>query len=319
MRKRSTYCASVFLDIQQAFDKVWHVGLLCKVKTCLPHSYYLLIKNYLTDRFYQVKEENSTSKFFDIKAGVPQGSVLGPLLYTVYTADLPVVNNITTATFADDTAILASDKNPHAASEQLQKGLDKISDWLRAWRIKTSATKSVQVTFTLRKGDCPPVQLNGATLPHQDSVRYLGLHLDRKLNWRKHIKAKRDEMNIRFRKLYWMIGRNSKLFLDNKLLIYKCILKPIWTYGIQLWGSACNSNILILQRIQNVILRSISNAHWFITNNEIHDALEMKTVKEEIESAIDVYRGKLDKHPNILANQLMTRNYTKRLKRKDIL
>lgn len=313
------YCSSVFLDIQQAFDKVWHKGLLCKIKNSLPHSYYLLLKSYLTDRLFQVKEADSTSIFQQIDAGVPQGSVLGPVLYTIYTSDLPEEENVTTATFADDTAILASDKKPVLATQKLQTSLNKIANWLQKWRIKASASKSVHVTFTLRQGNCPPAHLGNDTLPHQDSVRYLGLHLDRRLTWRHHIKTKRQELKLRYTRLSWILGRNSKLSTDNKLLIYKSILKPVWMYGIQLWGSACDSNIIIIQRMQNMILRNLSNVPWYITNAEIHHHLGMSTVKEESHNTTETYKGKLERHPNKLATKLTTRSYIKRLKRKDIL
>jgi hypothetical protein len=278
-----------------------------------------LFKSYLSDRLFQVKEADETSKILEIKAGVPQGSVLGPVLYTIYTADLPQTDYITSATFADDTAILASNKDPSIATHQLQNGLDSITKWLQKWRIKASASKSVQVTFTLRRGNCPPVTLENAILPHHDHVRYLGLHLDRRLTWNHHIKTKREELRFQFREYYWLLGRNSKLSTDNKLLIYKSILKPVWMYGIQLWGSASNSNILILQRMQNNILRSICNAPWFTTNSEIHKYLEIDTVKEEILCSTKVYKERLKRHPNELAVKLTTRDYGKRLKRKDII
>jgi hypothetical protein len=72
-------------------------------------------------------------------------------------------------------------------------------------------------------------------LPQKD-INYLGLHLDRRLTWHKHIFAKRKQLGITLIKMYWLLGRKSKLSTSNKLLIYKTILKPVWTYGIQLWG-----------------------------------------------------------------------------------
>lgn len=312
------YCSAVFLDIQQAFDKVWHKGLLSKIKTLLPHSFYMLMVSYLSDRMFQVREEEDTSEIHTITAGVPQGSVLGPVLYTMYTADLPETPDVTTATFADDTALLASSTNPVNASAVLQTSLDKIDDWLNKWRIKASVAKSVHITFTLRKGNCPPLLMGNSILPHSDSVKYLGLHLDRRLTWNKHIKTKRDEVNIRFRRMYWLMARNSKLSVDNKLLIYKAILKPVWMYGIQLWGSACNSSISIMQRLQNGILRTLSDAPWFITNTEIHEALAMKTVRDEIKLSTNTYKNRLSNHPNELATDLINISYHKRLKRHDI-
>lgn len=313
--ERKEYCSSAFLDIQQAFDRVWHEGLLSKLKNVLPHSFHPLLSSYLTDRIFQVAESGETSNFYRIQAGVPQGSVLGPVLYTIFTADLPRVPGVTTATFADDTALLASDVNPQRASLTLQRGLDEISKWLCEWKIKASATKSAHVTFTLRKGDCPPVQLGGSTLPHKNEVRYLGLHLDRRLTWKEHIRNKRDELNIKFKTLLWLLGRNSKLSTDNKLLIYKAVLKPVWLYGIQLWGSASNSNISVLQRSQNAILRTIANGPWFTTNNEIHEELDMNTVKEEIRLVSSRYHQRLKVHPNELATILANPRSAKRLKR----
>lgn len=317
--ERKEYCSAAFLDIKQAFDRVWHKGLLCKIKSFLPHTYFGIIKSYLSDRMFQIKEGNCTSSFHSILAGVPQGSVLGPMLYTIYTCDLPQREDVVVATFADDTAILARSKCPNEASMKLQSSLCEIDMWLTKWRIEASAAKSVHVTFTLRKGNCPPVSIRYNQLPQSGSARYLGLYLDRRLTWKNHIQVKRDEINIRFRKLSWLLGRNSKLSLDNKLLIYKSILKPIWTYGIQLWGTACDSSIGIIQRAQNYILKQISNSPWFIRVAELHECLDVNTVKQEISSSCANYKTRLSNHPNQLAVQLTIPEAVRRLKRRQVL
>lgn len=317
--EKKEYCSSAFLDIKQAFDKVWHKGLLFKIKSILPHTFYRILESYLSDRLFQVREGDCTSNFYEIHAGVPQGSVLGPVLYTLYTYDLPQTPGVTVATYADDTALLCSDASAAQASRVLQTGLNKIEEWLGKWRIAANVSKSVHVTFTLRRENCSPVTLNGAQLSHRDTVKYLGMYLDRRLTWQKHIKTKREEINLKYKGLYWLTGRNSKLAIDNKLLIYNFIIKPIWTYGIQLWGSASASNIMIIQRVQNYILKHISNAPWFIKTSEIHENLHMPTVKEEIAKHGESYKSRLEKHPNPLAGQLTIPETIRRLKkRRDI-
>jgi len=108
------YSNAVFIDMQQAFDKVWHVGLLCKIKTLLPAPYFCILKSYLEGRQFKITVRNSYSSIYPMRAGVPQGSVLGSLLYTLYTADIPCPsfehteepNKALIATYADDIAVV---------------------------------------------------------------------------------------------------------------------------------------------------------------------------------------------------------------------
>ena len=105
-----------------------------------------------------------------------------------------------------------------------------------------------------------PVTINNQKVPYTNTAKYLGMTLDAKLRWKAHVKKKRQELDLRYKKMYWLIGRNSSLSLHNKLIIYKQILKPVWTYGIQLWGCTKQSNINIIQRFQNKVLRHMVNA-----------------------------------------------------------
>ncbi|CAB3261126.1 unnamed protein product [Arctia plantaginis] len=148
-----------------------------------------------------------------------------------------------------------------------------------------SAAKSIHITFSLRREDCPPVKLGDEILPQKNVVKYLGMHIDRRLTWREHIKTKRDQAKRKLKDMHWLIGRQWSLSLENKLLIYKSILKPIWTYGIALWGSASHSNIEILQRFQNKALKNLSGAPWYTRNTEVHEYLQLPTVKEVIEKS----------------------------------
>lgn len=315
--ENNRYCSAVFLDISQAFDKVWHKGLLCKLKQNLPTNYYIILESYINNRNFQVKHDNEYTSIQQILAGVPQGSVLGPILYLIFTADLPTDTNITTATFADDTAILASNKNPKIASEILQNNLNKVQQWMTKWRMKINENKSLHLTFTTRRETCPTVYFNGKGIPQGVEVKYLGMYLDRRLNWKKHIFTKRKQLGHKLRNMYWMLGRKSKLSTENKILIYKSILKPVWTYGLELWGTAAHSNIEIIQRFQSKILRTILGVPWFITNEAIHQDAGLTYVKDDIKSCAKRHTEKLKVHSNVFAKSLVNKPHTvRRLKRK---
>ena len=168
---------------------------------------------------------------------------------------------------------------------------------VKKWRMKANETKSVQVTFTLKRKTCPPVQLNDKQLTQTDDVKYLGIHLDRKLTWRKHITAKRKQLDLKLRNLYWLTGRKSQLSLANKLLVYKVILKPIWTCGVQLWGTASTSNLEILERFQSKVLRIITGAPWYVPNTVLKSDLQVPTVRQEVKNYSATYRQRLDDIP----------------------
>jgi hypothetical protein len=150
------YCSAAFLDI----NTVWHNGLLYKLRLSFPLNYFLILKSYLHSRHFLVKVETEYTELSSFNACVPQGSVLWSLLYLLYTADLPTSPESTTATFAEDTAVVAMDSDPAIASQKLQTNLLAIQNWLKKWRMKANGSKSIHVTFTTRREMCPPVHIN---------------------------------------------------------------------------------------------------------------------------------------------------------------
>ena len=114
---RQKYCTGVFLDIAAVFDKVWHSGLLFKLKKFLPINYYIFIKSYLNNKQFMVRHGETISSPERIQAGVPQGSVLGPILDLLFTSDLPTPKRVIIGTFADDTAVLSTASHPQLARQ----------------------------------------------------------------------------------------------------------------------------------------------------------------------------------------------------------
>jgi len=120
------YCTAAFLYISQSFDKVWHQGLLCKIKAISPNHICNVLQSYLHNRYFLIRYREAYTTLHSVSSGVPQGSVLGSLLYLLYTAVLPVTPNTENATFADDTAVLALHANPEIATHLLQTALSDI-------------------------------------------------------------------------------------------------------------------------------------------------------------------------------------------------
>jgi hypothetical protein len=318
--ERKLYAAGIFLDVSQAFDRVWHQGLLFKLKSLLPHSYYLIIKSFLSDRFFTIKQGSSFSSIRPILAGVPQGAVLSPLLYSIYTADFPVVPNHLIATFADDTAILTNDVDSNIVSLNLQNYLNVIERWCKIWKVKLNNTKSQYVTFTLRRQTCPPVYYNNEPIPQTNTVKYLGLTLDRRLTWNPHTRLKRISLDKRLKTLYYLLHRKSSLPMNQKLKIYSYLIRPIWTYGSQIYGSAKVSNINRIQTFQSKFLRLITNSPSYVRNSVLHRDLNTNTVYATIKHLYNRFHYKLHGHKNLeirnLSSPHLPHNPPRRLKRR---
>ena len=122
------------------------------------------------------------------------------------------------------------------------------------------------MTFTLKKGKCPQLLLNSKALPQATDIKYLGLDLAQRLTWQQHIVIKSNQLSLKLRELYWLIDKSSKKCLDCKLMFYKTIIKPVWTYGTQIWRVAVKSNIQIIQRFQKMGLRRFTESilTWII-------------------------------------------------------
>jgi len=145
-KNRST--GAVFLDIEKAFDRVWHTGLIHKlIEYKIPDSLILLLNSYLSNRtfFVQVEDKKSTSR--PIKAGVPQGSILGPYLFSIFMNDIPKHQDTNIALYADDTVVYASSTKPRQSIIYVQRHMELLQDWFTKWKIKVNVTKCESIVF----------------------------------------------------------------------------------------------------------------------------------------------------------------------------
>jgi hypothetical protein len=301
--ERKHYAAGVFFDVSQAFDRVWLDGLQSKLRF-LPTAYYLILQSFLTERFFSVSQGVAQSEPRPLLAGVPQGSVLSPLLYNIYTADIPSIPETILASFADDTVILSSADDPAHVSLNLQHHITQLESWFTNWRIKINETKTHHVLFTLRTKSCPSVFMYGVPLAQSNKVRYLGLNIDKRLTWNDHVDIKRKVLDGRRKQLFSLLSKRSRLPLRLKLTIYKQLLAPTWMYGSQIYGSAKPTVLAKLQRFQNKYLRLITDAPFYVSNLTLHTDLRIPYVTEVIRRQYGRFKDKLRDNNNELIRDL---------------
>ena len=181
----------VFCDISKAFDRVWHTGLLSKLsRVGITGELLKWFQNYLSNRQQRVVINGQASEWGDIMAGVPQGSVLGPLLFLVYINDLTFqVQSSEVRLFADDTVLYIIIDNPVDSADALNEDLQRLSSWAKEWIVKFSPpkTKSLLITKKRCNDPVPPLLLDGLAFEEVQSHKHLGVTISKDLNWREHI------------------------------------------------------------------------------------------------------------------------------------
>jgi len=272
------------LDIAKAFDRVWHDGLFYKLKCVnIPKYILCILKSFLNDRCFVVRVNETQSSCRPIYAGVPQGSKLGPILFNFYISDIPQTMDTNIALFADDTTIYCNSSDTQKITTALQNHLNKISLWCLKWKIIINPSKSQAVFFSLRRTQTPqPVKFDNEPIGWKSSVKYLGVILDKKLNWWPHISAKLQQAYQRLGVLYPILNRKSTISKKCSLIIYKQVLRPLILYASPIWSCCANSHLNKIQIFQNKILRIITDAPWFVRNKALHKDLNIPTIDEHL-------------------------------------
>ncbi|GFW20078.1 RNA-directed DNA polymerase from mobile element jockey [Trichonephila clavipes] len=190
------------------------------------------------------------------------GSVLSPYLYNIYTHDFPQHSTVSTCLFADDSAVLSQGVQLKYTIKNIQHFLDKLETWLTHWRIAINVDKSQAIIFRKWGVIDPPIQLTlfDDYIQWVPVVKYLGLHIDSRLTFKKHIDYLSEKFWGRISLAISLVGRRSPLSLENKVILYKQILRPVITYGSPVWGAAAATHMKKIQVIQNKILCVMTNA-----------------------------------------------------------
>lgn len=284
--RRST--GLVLLDIEKAFDTIWHNGLIHKLlKNDVPKYLCKIILDFLESRSFIVTVNQSRSSPKLLNTGLPQGSVLSPLLYSIYTADFKAPSFVKTAYYADDTALITTSKLTTALLKKMETGLLACNKYFSKWKIKINPNKTQAIIFPFNKSPkrLPIRKLNFGTerIDIADSVKYLGVTLDKKLNFGKHIDEVCKKTLRTIRSLWPLIHKKSTLNYANKNLLFKSVIRPSLTYGCPVWYRTAKSHWKKLQILQNKCLKIINRRHWRYSTALLHD----ETGYEKLDTFVD--------------------------------
>ena len=250
----------VYLDIAKAFDTINHSLLLHKLKVQFHLSDQMCqwIKCYLSNRVQAVAVNGTVSPYLPIGSGVPQGSVLGPLLFSMYINDLPAATTSPsqTALFADDTTIFASGKTADCISSSLNTTLSSVNQWLisNGLSLNVAKSKCMLIHSNRKRPSSLNIVFNGSSLEQVQTFKLLGVIIDHHLLWRPHIDSvvKSVSRNVQLmRRLSWFLPVNSlKAF-------YFAYIATSFDYCSLVWDPCCYTDSTRLQRLQNYAGRII--------------------------------------------------------------
>lgn len=194
----------ILLDIEKAFDSIWHDGLLYKlIKMKLPTYLIRLLESFIRKRKFAVYVNNATSNTIEIPAGLAQGTCISPILYALYIADIPIVENTQLALYADDTSIYTSAKQSNTIINRLNHALQTLAQYFHKWKIKINPAKTQAILFPFdnKRRRIPTIKLKGEQhdINFTDSVNYLGIIFDKKLTFAHHITSALNKTNKCYR------------------------------------------------------------------------------------------------------------------------
>jgi hypothetical protein len=284
----------LLLDIEKAFDTVWHDGLIYKMSIKNYPVYLLkLTRSFLTGRDFSLHYHGLVSRTHQIPAGLPQGATMSPTLYGIFTSDPPALNGCEMAVFADDTAIFCTNSSVAVIVQSLQDGIDALQNYYISWKIKINPAKSQCIYFTKRRSPryLPQTDLRicGSDVPWSADVKYLGVILDRKLLFRSHIEYALEKTGKMFRIFYSMLNRKSRMNTKNKLVLYKVALRSILIYCCPVWANCALSHKNRVQIMQNKFLKTILNLPWHHSTREVHEMAEIELINDRVASLTDKF------------------------------
>ncbi len=298
----------VFLDLSKAFDTIDHKILIRKLEWNGIRGRALeWFKSYLSNRKQYVQYRNSKSTTLTMSCGVPQGSVLGPLLFIIYTNDLPnSLSRSKAILFADDTTIYLSSDDITTVFDHVNHDLEHLADWFRANKLSLNIGKTNCVVFNLNNNHQYQnlrLKIGHDVIETKSVVKFLGIYIDKKLQWHDHINFIRTKLNS---SLYAMNRVKNTLSTSHLLTLYYSLVYPYINYGISLWGSSHTSYMHKLFITQKKAVRIIKRVKYNEHTSPLFKELKLLKLNDVHRLQVAKYMHNMTQGilPSPLSNQI---------------
>ena len=259
----------VFCDVSKAFDRVWHRGLLHKLEEIgIRGTLLQWFKAYLQNRKQRVSLNGQLSDIEVINAGVPQGSILGPLLYIIYMNDIVDTIGDNIRLYADDCSIYVIGKNQMEIADKLNEDLERIALWADMWKVKFNPNKTVNINFTRHNAPMQlPIHMNGIPIRDTTTHTHLGVVLQSNSKWNNHIQIMTEK---NYKKID--ILRHLKYKFDRRTLelLYMTFIRPALEYGSSVWTNITKDQQKEIENVQLAAARIVTGAIKGTPHKEIY-------------------------------------------------
>lgn len=278
-KRKKTKIIGIFIDLKKAFDSIDNSILLQKLENYgISGPYNMLLKSYLTNRKIYTNINDVSSNKMEINYGVPQGSVLGPILFNLYINDIKsIAKKYEINLFADDTSLFITAKTYRELETKANIALKELNNWLSANRLTLNVQKTHYIDFSTKKDSEISLKISDKQIERVKETKYLGIILQENLKWEKQISSIITKLNKQI-PLYYAL---KTIFSVEKLnTVYKALSLSLINYGIELYGRKNTIWLKQLQKTQNRLLKILLSKPRISSTNSIHKVLKILKVKD---------------------------------------